>query len=47
MRAGELDYILYRHSPYAVVLFGYMKIIFFIYSVYTKVLLLHKFMRNI
>lgn len=28
MKAGELDYILYRHNPYAVVLFGYTRIIF-------------------
>jgi len=28
MKAGELDYILYRHNLDAVAVFGYMRIIF-------------------
>lgn len=51
MKAGELDYILYRHNLDAVAVFGYTRIIFsfilvdFLYL--HAVLLLHIFMSNI
>lgn len=51
MKAGELDYVLCRHNPDAVAVFGYMRIIFsfilYVSLISTKVLLLHVFMRNV